>query len=63
MSRQYHCLALKLDDSDRLLDLAIPDTAWNIFFRREFAKLAIAKYELNLIFEGIFYFLKKALKF
>ena len=37
-------LALKLEDSDRLSYLAIPDPAWNIFFRREFAKLAIAEY-------------------
>jgi hypothetical protein len=42
-------LALKLEDSDRFLYLAIPDTAWNTFFRREFAKLAIAEYQLRLI--------------
>ncbi len=42
-------LALKLDDASRLLYLAIPDTAWNTFFRREFAKLAIAEYQLKLI--------------
>ena len=42
-------LALKLEDPDRVLYLAIPEEAWNTFFRREFAKLAIAEYQLNLI--------------
>jgi hypothetical protein len=42
-------LALKLEDSDRFLYLAIPDAAWNTFFRREFAKLAVAEYQLKLI--------------
>ena len=42
-------LALKLEDASRLLYLAIPDTAWNTFFRRKFAKPAIAEYQLKLI--------------
>ncbi len=46
-------LALKLEDPNRILYLAIPEPAWNTFFRREFAKLAIAEYQLNLIvFDG-----------
>ncbi|MFN6067309.1 MAG: element excision factor XisH family protein, partial [Pseudanabaena sp.] len=42
-------LALKLEDTQRILYLAIPETIWNTFFRREFAKLAIAEYQINLI--------------
>jgi hypothetical protein len=42
-------LALKLEDPNRILYLAIPETVWLTFFRREFAKLAIAEYQLNLI--------------
>lgn len=42
-------LALKLEGSDRTLYLAIPQEAWITFFRREFAKLAIAEYQIKLI--------------
>ena len=42
-------LALKLEGSDRILYLAIPQEAWTTFFRREFTKLAIAEYQLPLI--------------
>ncbi|WP_353258999.1 XisH family protein [Prochlorothrix hollandica] len=42
-------LALKLEGSDRTLYLAIPQEAWSTFFRREFAKLAIAEHQLQLI--------------
>ena len=42
-------LALKLEDPNRILYLAIPQAAWNTFFKREFAKLAIAEYQLKLV--------------
>jgi len=42
-------LALKLEGSDHILYLAIPQEAWTTFFRREFTKLAIAEYQLPLI--------------
>ena len=42
-------LALKLEDPNRILYLASPQAAWNTFFKREFAKLAIAEYQLKLV--------------
>jgi hypothetical protein len=42
-------LALKLEDSTRILYLAIPQEAWNTFFKREFAKLAIVEHQLKLV--------------
>ncbi len=42
-------LALKLDDPNRVLYLAIPLEAWNTFFKREFARLAIAEHQLKLL--------------
>lgn len=42
-------LALKLEDPHRILYLAIPEAVWQTFFRREFAQLAIAEYQLNLM--------------
>lgn len=40
--------ALKLKDPDRKLFLAIPDNAYDIFFQKEFPRLIIQEYQLEL---------------
>lgn len=41
--------ALKLKDPDRKLFLAIPDNAYNSFFQKEFPRLIIQEYQLELL--------------
>lgn len=41
-------VALKVDDPERKLFLAIPDTAYTNFFQKEFAHLVIAEYQLEI---------------
>ncbi len=40
--------ALKLKDSDRKLFLAIPENAYDSFFQKEFPRLIIQEYQLEL---------------
>ena len=42
-------LALKVAEPDRRLILAIPDTAYNTFFQKNFPQMVIEEYQLCLI--------------
>jgi len=41
-------VALKASESERRLFLAIPDTAYKTFFQKEFPKMVIQEYQLNI---------------
>ena len=42
-------LALEISDPARILYLAIPVSAYETFFRREFAQISIERYQINQI--------------
>lgn len=42
-------LALKIADPDRILFLAVPDTAHKTFFQKAFPRLVIEEYKLELL--------------
>lgn len=42
-------LALKLSDPDRTLFLAIPDIAYQTFFQKDFPRMVIEEYQLELL--------------
>jgi hypothetical protein len=41
-------VALKAEDPERKLFLAVPDTAYTNFFKKEFAHMVIAEYQLEI---------------
>jgi XisH protein len=45
--------ALKLKDPDRKLFLAIPETAYDSFFQKEFPQLIIQEYQIELLIYSI----------
>ncbi len=45
--------ALKLKDPDRKLFLAIPETAYDSFFQKEFPRLIIQEYQIELLVYSI----------
>ena len=42
-------VALKVADSERKLFLAVPDNAYKTFFQREFARMVIQEYQLEIL--------------
>jgi hypothetical protein len=46
-------VALKVAEPDRMLILAIPETAYKTFFQKDFPKMVIQEYQLNLLIYDI----------
>lgn len=46
-------VALKIEDPERKLFLAVPNTAYKTFFQKEFAHIIIAEYQLEILVYNI----------